>query len=188
MAFTVTNGLSGNITGLPGLYETVINLRFEGIQMNNETVSGVKEQQLILFSIGRGNYGIPIENVSEINKMEEITVVPKAPKYIEGVINLRGNVVPIIDLRKRFGMEVVEVTKKSKIIIVQINKRQFGLVVDSVSEVLTLASDQIEPSLPTVSGLKAEFINGIGKFDNKLIIILEISRILQSSEDIKVEE
>lgn len=146
------------------------------------------ERQLILFSLGKGNYGIPIEHVFEIKKMEEITVVPKAPKFIEGVINLRGNVVPIVDLRKRFGMEKIEITKRTKIIIVEIKKRQFGLIVDAVAEVITLSHDQIEPSLPTVSGLKAEFINGIGKLNDKLIIILDISRILQSTEDIKVEE
>jgi purine-binding chemotaxis protein CheW len=145
------------------------------------------ERQLILFSLGRGNYGISIDNINEIKKMEEITVVPKAPKFIEGVINLRGNVVPVIDLRKRFGMENVEITKKTKIIIVEVGKRQFGVIVDAVAEVVTLAEDQIEPSLPTVSGLKAEFINGIGKINSKLIIILEISKILQSTEDIQVE-
>jgi purine-binding chemotaxis protein CheW len=145
------------------------------------------EKQLILFTLGKGSYGIPIENVYEIKKMEDITVVPKAPKFIEGVINLRGNVIPVIDLRKRFGMEKVDVSKKTKIIIVEVGKRQFGLIVDAVAEVITLANDQIEPSLPTVSGLKSEFINGIGKMNEKLIIILEISRILQSTEDIKIE-
>ncbi|HPO50024.1 MAG TPA: chemotaxis protein CheW [Spirochaetota bacterium] len=152
-----------------------------------EATVGGNERQLILFNLGKGNYGIPIENVFEIKKMEEITVVPKAPKFIEGVINLRGNVIPVVDLRKRFGMEKIEYAKKTKIIIVEIGKRQFGLIVDSVAEVVTLSNDQIEQSLPTVSGLKAEFINGIGKLNEKLIIILEISRILQSSEDIKIE-
>lgn len=151
------------------------------------SVATGNERQLILFNLGKGNYGIPIENVFEIKKMEDITVVPKAPKFIEGVINLRGNVIPVVDLRKRFGMEKIEYTKKTKIIIVEIAKRQFGLIVDAVAEVVTLSNDQIEQSLPTVSGLKAEFINGIGKLNEKLIIILEISRILQSSEDIKIE-
>ncbi|MCK4798881.1 MAG: chemotaxis protein CheW [Spirochaetes bacterium] len=146
------------------------------------------EYQLILFNLGKSFYGIPIENVSEINKMEEITILPKAPKFIEGVINLRGNVVPVIDLRKRFGMEQVERTKMTKIIVILLGKRLFGVIVDSVQEVLTLPKDRIELSLPTTSGLKAEFINAIGKYDDKLIIILEISHILQSTEEIKVEE
>ncbi len=146
------------------------------------------ENQLILFSLGRGYYAIPIENVFEIKKIQEITVVPKSPKYIEGVINLRGNVVPIINLRKRFGMEQIEFNKKNKIIIVEVGKRQFGLIVDAVAEVIVLNSDQVEATLPTSSGLKAEFIKGIGKLAEKLIIILDITRILQSSEEIRVDE
>lgn len=156
----------------------------------SDNISGAvsNERQLILFSLGTGNYGIPIENVFEIKKMGDITVVPKAPKFIEGVINLRGNVIPVIDLRKRFGMDKVEMTKKTKTIIVEVKKRQFGLIVDAVAEVVTLNNSQIEPSLPTVSGLKAEFINGIGKLEDKLVIILDITRILQSNEDIKIQE
>ena len=152
------------------------------------TVDNIEEYQLILFTLGNSLYGISIEEVSEINRMEEITILPKAPAYIEGVINLRGNVVPVIDLRKRFGMKQVERNNKNKIIILFLGKRLFGVIVDSVYEVLTLPKDSIEPSLPTASGLKSEFINSIGKYDDKLIIILEISRILQSNENIKIEE
>jgi purine-binding chemotaxis protein CheW len=153
-----------------------------------QETSIIKERQLILFTLGKGSYGIPIENVFEIKKMEDITVVPKAPKFIEGVINLRGNIIPVVDLRRRFSMEKVDMSKKTKIIIVEIGKRQFGLIVDSVAEVLTISSDQIDNTLPSVSGLKSEFIEGIGKFENKLIIILDISKILQSDEDIKIED
>lgn len=156
--------------------------------MSDGKVVAEKEMQLILFSLGKGHYGIPINNVFEIKKMEEITIVPKSPKFIEGVINLRGNVIPVVDLRKRFGMDKIEFTKKTKIIIVEVRKRQFGLIVDAVAEVVTLAHDQIEPTLPTSSGLKAEFIQGIGKLEDKLVIILEISRILSSEEDIKILE
>ena len=84
-------------------------------------------------------------------------------------------------------MDKYEFSKRTKIIIVEVSKRQFGLIVDAVAEVVTLTKEQIEQSLPTVSGLKAEFINGIGKMNEKLIIILEISKILSSTEDIKVE-
>lgn len=153
-----------------------------------ETKQNQEEFQLIIFSLGESLYGVPVENVQEVNKLEDITILPKAPKFIEGVINLRGNVVPVIDLRKRFGMAQVNHTKRSKIIVVLIGKRLFGLIVDAVQEVITLASDQIEPSLPTASGLKAEFITAIGKYNDKLIVILEINKILQSNEDIKLEE
>ncbi len=158
--------------------------------MSQNDKSNVKkgEFQLILFNLSNTLYGIPIEQVSEINRLEEITPLPKAPQFIEGVINLRGNVVPVIDLRKRFGMKQTERTNKNKIIILLIGKRLFGIIVDSVYEVITLSSDNIEPSLPTASGLKAEFINSIGKHDDKLIIILEITQIISSTEDIKLVE
>ncbi len=155
--------------------------------MAKDNIISTTENQLILFSLGKGYYAIPIENVFEIKKIQEITVVPKSPKYIEGVINLRGNVVPIINLRKRFGMELVEFSKKNKIIIVEVGKRQFGLIVDAVAEVIVLNNDQVESTLPTSSGLKAEFIKGIGKLVDKLIIILDITRILQSNEEIRIE-
>ena len=146
------------------------------------------ELQLILFTLGNSLYGVPIEKVSEINKLGDITPLPKAPMYIEGVVNLRGNVVPVIDLRKRFGMEPVERTNKNKIIVLLIGKRLFGIVVDSVQEVVTLAKESIEPTLPTASGIKSEFINSIGRYGERLVIILEISRIVTSVEEIKLQE
>lgn len=151
-------------------------------------ITSTEEFQIILFELGNSLYGIPIEKVSEIIKIEEIAVLPKAPQYIEGVLNLRGNVVPIIDLRKRFGMPQVERTKKSKIIVLLVGKRLFGVIVDTVHEVLALSKDNIEPSLPTASGLKADFIDSIGKHGDKLIIILDITKIVQSKESIKLEE
>jgi len=157
--------------------------------MNNDNMTNQMEEfQLILFELGNSYYGIPIEKVSEINRIEQITVLPKAPKHVEGVINLRGNVVPVIDLRKRFGMKLVERTKKNKIIVVIVEKRLFGIIVDTVHEVISLSKDNIEPTLPTTSGLKADFINSIGKLQEKLIIILEIENIIQSKEEIKLEE
>ena len=147
-----------------------------------------EEFQIILFELGNSLYGIPIEKVSEIIKIEEIAILPKAPQYIEGVLNLRGNVVPIVDLRKRFSMPQIERTKKSKIIVLLINKRLFGVIVDMVHEVLTLQRENIEPSLPTASGIKGEFIDSIGKYEDKLIIILDITKIVQSKESINIEE
>lgn len=157
--------------------------------MSSERIEkGSHELQLIVFELGNSLYGIPIEKVSEINRLENITVLPKAPKYVEGVINLRGNVVPVIDLRKRFGMKQIERTKKNKIIIVIIEKRLFGIIVDAVHEVVSIPKENIEPSLPTTTGLKAEFINSIGKIKDSLVIILDIENIIKSKEEIKVEE
>jgi len=147
-----------------------------------------EEFQLILFELGNSLYGIPIEKVSEINRIDQITTLPKAPKFVEGVINLRGNVVPLIDLRKRFGMKQVERTKKNKIIVVIVEKRLFGIIVDTVLEVVSIAKENIEPTLPTTTGLKAEFLNSIGKIHESLVIILDIESIIQSKEEIKIEE
>ncbi|MBN2545414.1 MAG: purine-binding chemotaxis protein CheW [Spirochaetes bacterium] len=157
--------------------------------MISETSANQSEEyQLILFELGNSLYGIPIDKVSEINRIDQITTLPKAPKFVEGVINLRGNVVPLIDLRKRFGMKQIERTKKNKIVVVIVEKRLFGIIVDSVLEVVSIARENIEPSLPTTSGLKTEFINSIGKIQDSLVIILDIENIIQSKEEIKLEE
>jgi len=156
--------------------------------INEQTANQSEEYQLILFELGNSLYGIPIEKVSEINRIDQITTLPKAPKFVEGVINLRGNVVPLIDLRKRFGMKQIERTKKNKIIVVIVEKRLFGIIVDTVLEVVSIAKENIEPTLPTTSGLKAEFINSIGKIHESLVIILDIESIIQSKEEIKIEE
>lgn len=156
--------------------------------INEQTANQSEEYQLILFELGNSLYGIPIEKVSEINRIDQITTLPKAPKFVEGVINLRGNVVPLIDLRKRFGMKHIERTKKNKIIVVIVEKRLFGIIVDTVLEVVSIAKENIEPTLPTTSGLKADFINSIGKIHESLVIILDIESIIQSKEEIKIEE
>ncbi len=136
------------------------------------------EVQILLFTVGNASYAIPIESVNYIHKYSKPTEIPNAPKFVEGVINLRGSVIPVIDLRKRFGVQKADITNKTKILIVAFDNRRFGFIVDSVSEVILLGKDQIEPSLPTVSGLKSEFIHGIGKVNEKLVIILNIEKIL----------
>ncbi|MCX8058854.1 MAG: chemotaxis protein CheW [Spirochaetes bacterium] len=137
-----------------------------------------KEFQIILFNVGTVIYAIPIENVFYIEKYMTPTTIPNSPAFVEGIINLRGNVIPVIDLRKRFGIKDAQITNKTKIIIVGLENRKFGFIVDSVSEVVTLKPEEIEPTLPTVSGLKSEFIYGIGKIKEKLVIILNIEKIL----------
>jgi purine-binding chemotaxis protein CheW len=137
-----------------------------------------KEFQIILFNIGNVVYGISIENVFYIEKYMTPTKIPNSPAFVEGIINLRGSVIPVIDLRKRFGIKDAQITNKTKIIIVGVDNRRFGFIVDSVSEVVTLKPEEIEPTLPTVSGLKSEFIYGIGKIKEKLVIILNVEKIL----------
>ncbi len=141
------------------------------------------EEQYIIFNIKDVRYGIRIDFVIEVIKLMEITPLPKTPEFIKGVINLRGKVIPIIDLRERFGYEKVELTDESRIIISLIeNKKEIGLIVDSVSEVLTLSSEVIEPPMSITGSLKTDYILGIAKMESGLILLINIEKILTSEE------
>jgi purine-binding chemotaxis protein CheW len=138
--------------------------------------------QLVTFSIGEEEFGVDILRVQEIIRMMDITKVPKAPDFVEGVINLRGNVIPIIDLRKRFGMEARERDKHTRTIVIEINNMIVGFIVDAVSEVLRIPSDTVEPPPPVVAGLESEYISGVGKLEDRLLILLDLDRLLSSEE------
>ena len=138
--------------------------------------------QLVTFSIGEEEFGVDILKVQEIIRIMEITKVPKAPPFVEGVINLRGNVIPVIDLRKRFGLETREHDSQTRIIVIEINKMIVGFVVDSVSEVLRIPQNTVEPPPPVVSGLESEYISGVGKLEDRLLIMLDLDRLLSSEE------
>ncbi|WP_457570986.1 chemotaxis protein CheW [Desulfovulcanus sp.] len=138
--------------------------------------------QLVTFRIGEEEFGVDILRVQEIIRTMEITRVPQSPDFVEGVINLRGKVIPIIDLRKRFGMEVKEHDKHTRIIVVEINNMIVGFVVDAVSEVLRIPADTVEPPPPVVAGVDAEYISGVGKLDDRLLILLDLERVLSREE------
>jgi len=143
---------------------------------------GLKQQQLVSFRLGIEEYGVSIMKVQEIIRMQEITKVPQMPNFIEGIINLRGNVIPIIDLRKRFGLMHVERTGESRIVVVSVRDRVMGIIVDGVSEVLRLSDEQVEPPPPAVSHIGRDYIKGVGKLDKRLLILLDIDKILSSEE------
>jgi purine-binding chemotaxis protein CheW len=138
--------------------------------------------QLVTFSIGEEEFGVDILKVQEIIRMMEITKVPKAPDFVEGVINLRGNVIPIVDLRKRFGLETRDRDKNTRTIVIEINNMIVGFIVDAVSEVLRIPADTVEPPPPVVAGLEAEYISGVGKLEDRLLILLDLDRLLSSEE------
>ncbi|NMC48556.1 MAG: purine-binding chemotaxis protein CheW [Desulfovibrio sp.] len=138
--------------------------------------------QLVTFSIGEEEFGVDILKVQEIIRMMEITKVPRAPDVVEGVINLRGKVIPIIDLRKRFGLSTRDHDKHTRIIVIEINNMIVGFVVDSVSEVLRIPSNTVEPPPPVVSGLESEYISGVGKLEDRLLILLDLDRLLSGEE------
>ncbi len=138
--------------------------------------------QLVTFSIGEEEFGVDILKVQEIIRTMEITKVPRAPEFVEGVINLRGKVIPIIDLRRRFGLDSREHDKHTRIIVIEINNMIVGFVVDSVSEVLRIPANTVEPPPPVVAGLESEYISGVGKLEDRLLILLDLDRLLSSEE------
>ena len=141
--------------------------------------------QLVTFSIGEEEFGVDILKVQEIIRTMEITKVPKAPGFVEGVINLRGKVIPIIDLRRRFGLSSKEHDKHTRIIVIEINNMIVGFVVDSVSEVLRIPASTVEPPPAGVAGMESEYISGVGKLQDRLLILLDLDRLL-SNEDLDV--
>ncbi|EFL53189.1 CheW protein [Solidesulfovibrio fructosivorans JJ]] len=138
--------------------------------------------QLVTFSIGEEEFGVDILSVQEIIRMMDITKVPRAPEFVEGVINLRGKVIPIIDLRRRFGLSTRDHDKHTRIIVIEINNMIVGFVVDSVSEVLRIPASTVEPPPPVVSGLESEYISGVGKLEDRLLILLDLDKLLSGEE------
>ena len=139
--------------------------------------------QLVTFRIGEEEFGVDILRVQEIIRIMEITRVPKSPDFVEGVINLRGKVIPIIDLRKRFGLEVKEHDKHTRIIVIEMNNMIVGFVVDAVSEVLRIPADTVEPPPPAVmGGIDSEYISGVGKLEDRLLILLDLDKLLSQEE------
>jgi len=145
------------------------------------------EQQLVIFELGVENFGVDIGTVEGIIKMQELTRVPHAPGFVEGVTNLRGSVLPVVDLRKRFGMPTCEATRETRIVVINIDGVKVGMVVDSVSEVLTIDDKSVEPTPPMVTTLDSAFIIGIAKLDGRLVILLDLEKVLSSGEKAKLE-
>lgn len=142
--------------------------------------STVMEQvlQLVTFTLANEEYAVDILNVQEINRTIEITKVPNAPDYVEGVVNLRGRVIPVINLRKKFGLPGKNSDETTRIIIMDIQGVTNGLIVDSVSEVLRIPSDIVEPSPPVTSNASSMFIKGIAKLETRLIILIDIDKLM----------
>lgn len=138
--------------------------------------------QIVVFCIGREFYGVPIDAVQEIVRVPDVTTVPDAPAFFEGVINLRGRIVPIVDLRARLRFPRAERTKSTRVLVTENNGRVIGLLVDSVSEVCKLPSDAVEPPPEMIAAVGIEYITGVVKKGARLIVFLDVQRIL-SVED-----
>jgi purine-binding chemotaxis protein CheW len=138
--------------------------------------------QVVSFRLGGEEYGVDISQVQEIIRMVEITHVPRAPHFMEGVINLRGQLIPIIDLRTRFGMSRIDPTKSTRIVVTEIGNKRVGIVVDSVSEVLNIPIENVEAAPEMVAGVGTEYIQGVGKLGERLIIMLDLTMVISTEE------
>jgi purine-binding chemotaxis protein CheW len=136
------------------------------------------ERQLVVFDVGDESFGVEIDSVQEIIRMQLITRVPGAPEFVEGIINLRGRIIPVIDLRRRIGLPRAAVSKSSRIVVVEIAGPTVGMIVDGVSEVLRLTEDSVEPPSSVVSSDDSDYIKGIAKLDDRLITLLQLDRLL----------
>lgn len=138
--------------------------------------------QLVTFTIANEEFGLDILLVQEIIRVLPITKVPGAPEFVEGVINIRGKVIPIMDLRQRFGLAAKEHDSHTRIIVVELQALMVGFVVDAVSEVLRLPSGTVEPAPPLVAGIDSEYIKGVGKLEDRLLILLDLDSLLDNEE------
>jgi len=144
--------------------------------MGNE--SAVMEKQLVIFGLGGEVYGIDIAAVHEIIRMQSITKVPKSPFFVEGIINLRGKVIPVVDMRRRFGLPKVEQTKDSRIVVVDSCGTNTGVIVDAVTEVLRIPADSVEPPSDIITTTDSDYLMGIAKRDSTMIILLDLDKVL----------
>lgn len=139
--------------------------------------------QLVIFSLLGEEFGVSIHDVREIISNTQITPVPQAPNFVEGVINLRGQIIPVVDLRKRFSLEENKNKEETNVVIIEVDDNVLGLIVDSVSEVLNIPSDSINPPPALVAnGIGAEYIKGIGQYNQKMIILIDLQKVFSAEE------
>ncbi|WP_017185285.1 chemotaxis protein CheW [Alkalibacillus haloalkaliphilus] len=142
----------------------------------------VQNEKVIVFQLKDEEYGVPIENVGSIERIQEITRVPRAPRFVKGVMNLRGVITPIIDLRERFDLEQTAYTESTRIIIVTIGDKNVGMIVDAANDVVDVPQNQVEPSPEVVGSVNADYIRGVAKIDQRLLVLLNLDKVLTEEE------
>lgn len=147
-----------------------------------------EEIKVIVFALANEEYGIEVEKVKTIERMMPLTRVPKTFNFVKGVINLRGVVVPVIDLRGRFGLPESEFTDNSRIVIVSVGEMEVGMIVDSANDVIDVDSDLIQDPPEIVGGIRAKYLRGVAKVGERLLVLLNLKEVLSKSEIIKLEE
>jgi purine-binding chemotaxis protein CheW len=147
-----------------------------------------KDLHIVGFKIGNETYGVPISLVHEIVRVPDITQVPETPDFVEGVINLRGKIISVVDLRKRFGEAEIKPHKKNRVIVVENTGRLVGLIVDAASEVMKLPVSQVEPPPNVFTENEITYVTGVGKLNNRLIILVDLQKVLTRGELRKIGE
>ena len=147
-----------------------------------EDVEETRDEKYLTFAIGAAEYGIAIDHVIEIIGIQRITELPGAPDFIRGVINLRGKVIPVIDVRRRFGLQEKAYSDRTCIVVIKLSEMLIGLIVDGVSEVVDIAETEIDPPPKINKGPGSRFIQGFGKAENKIKILLDIHKLLFDNE------
>lgn len=161
-----------------------------GAKASQTDIQGVDDStatQLVSFRLDKEEYGVDIMRVQEIILMGQITKMPEVPDFVRGLINLRGSVIPIIDLRRRFDLPVAENNEHTRIIVVNVGDKTIGMVVDAVNEVLRITPEQVEPAPSGVGGIDHSYITGLVKFEEKILILLSIENILTENEQNKLD-
>ena len=159
------------------------------IDAGTSSTTSSEVRQLVVFGLAEGSFGLDIQYVREINRLSDVTAIPTAPDFVEGIINLRGIVIPVVNLRLRFGLPRSEVTKDSRIVVIEADSNIMGLVVDEVSEVLRLPADEVEPATNMATGgVNVDFIEGVGKIDDRLILLLTPHKLFTEEEKAELAE
>lgn len=156
--------------------------RHESSDVPTTQISDAEMLQLVTFEVSGEEYAVEILSVQEINRMMELTRIPQSPPEVEGVINLRGRIIPVIDLRKRFGLAASEQDGSSRIIVVEVVDRTLGFIVDRVHEVLRIDRSIVEPAPSMVGSVDSEYIAGVGKLDDRLLILLDLSTLFNAEQ------
>lgn len=144
--------------------------------------------KVIVFALANEEYGVEVEKVKTIERMMPMTRVPKTYDFVKGVINLRGVVVPVIDLRGRFGLPEAEFTDNSRIVIIQVDDLEVGMIVDAANDVIDVDADQIQDPPEIVGGVRAKYLRGVAKIGDRLLVLLNLKEVLNKSEIVKLED
>jgi len=146
-------------------------------------LTNMAELQLVVFKLDKEEYGVDIMQVQEISPYQKLTKVPNSPAFVDGIVNLRGDVIPVVSLKKKFNLIETEVTELTRLIVINNGNRRTGFVVDDASEVITISDKDIEEAPPMIVGADRKYIQGVGKVDKRILIVLNLHKLLTEEEE-----